>query len=330
MGFKNKKPTFAAIELTGENVETIYRRCLTAPDTDELDKEKVEKNATQIRYLFGQLRLIHQGCYEFDFGADLALHYSGAVWSEDGKHVQQMTMLLKLGVYPDYNHVKETDGKLHNWVNHEAVWPTLSPRDPAFAGWWDVHGPYYQAKNLIWLGFNKTPEEKQTIVDYYRRGTEKGDPWAQEALASAYLYGMYNLPKDPAEAFRLYSLSAEAGIPDSCSELAHCYAYGEGTGQDYEAAIQWYCRAIEGGGFSARAASLGAVGSALLLKWGEEKNRDLRRQYYKLAKEAFEKAIKALQVFADEPKLDFSPVLRVEENLQNFKKLLLHLEEHRI
>lgn len=43
MGFKNKKPTFAAIELTGENVETIYRRCLTAPDTDELDEKSSKR-----------------------------------------------------------------------------------------------------------------------------------------------------------------------------------------------------------------------------------------------------------------------------------------------
>lgn len=173
-------------------------------------------------------------------------------------------------------------------------------------------------------------------MDHYRRGAEKGDPWAQYELATAYLHGLYGLPEDPAEAFRLYSLSAEAGITDSCSRLANCYALGEGTSQDYEAAIHWYYRAYENGENSSMPAfgDFSGLAQEILSKYLEEKNRDLRLRYFRLAREAVEKRIEVQKALMDEPARDFlrfrhAPELRSASNtfwLKTVEDMLVLLE----
>lgn len=338
MGFKNKKLiSFVPMELNGETVETIFRRCLATPCEDglnwklELDEKKIVKDKTLIRYLLGQLRLVHQGCYKLDYGEDLIWRYCGDIWSENGKHDEQVHMLLELGMKVECLNWRIQDGKMHICLNRNLVFPTFDPKDPAFAGWWDIHEPYFQAQGFFQHRSDKTPEDAQRILDYYRQGTEKGDPWAQKELASAYQDGKFGLSKDPAAAFQLFSFAAKTGDPSSCYKLGICYRDGEGTSQNYEAALQWLCRAIENGADSMAATGLGGMGAALLNKWDDEKDRNLRRQHYKLAKKSLEKAIEALQTFVDEPELDFIPsdFMRFVngEQLQDFKKLLHIMEE---
>lgn len=319
MGLKDlkiKTPAFTPLELNGENVETIFRRCLVNPDVEELGKDlelddkKTSQNGITIGYLLGQLRLVHQGCYDFDYGTDLVQHYCGTIWSEDGKHNEQACMLLRLGESVRRINAKSRDEKLHIWLNREMVCPTLSVRDTAFMDWYNVHGPYYQGawlENLENYGFCKTPEDAQKALNFYQKGAQKGDPQAQWRLAFAYKYGEYGLPKDPAAAFQLFSLAAEAGDPLSCSGLAGCYASGEGTSQDYEAAIHWYYRAYENGANSYVMMDFTRMASSLAPKSGEEKDRNLHLRYCRLAMEALKKAFEFQKAIADEPARDFSP-----------------------
>ena len=306
------------MELNGGTVETIFRRCLAMPCEGglnwklELDEKKIVKDKTLIRYLLGQLRLVHQGCYEFGYDEDLVRHYSGDIWSEDGKYDEQVHMLLKLGMKVECLNWRTQDGKTRICLNRDMVFSTFAQRDPAFTGWWDIHEPYFQAQGFFQHRSDKTPEDAQRILDYYRQGTEKGDPWAQNKLASVYWFGVYGLPEDPAEAFRLYSLSAEAGIPDSCSRLAYCYAFGEGTSQDYEAAIHWYYRAYQNGASSRVMMDFHHLANTLyelVSKFREEKDQNLYLRYLKLAEDALEKDIEFLKAIMDEPARDFNHML---------------------
>ena len=72
-------------------------------------------------------------------------------------------------------------------------------------------------------------------------------PQAQLFLAQLYDLGEAGLARDPVEARRLISLSAENGDVQAMHNLGVFYFRGEGGPQDLSSAAQWFRKAADGG-----------------------------------------------------------------------------------
>merc|ERR1711988_2045408 len=75
-------------------------------------------------------------------------------------------------------------------------------------------------------------------------------PPALDALGFAYETGQ-GKPKDPAQAFALYVVSANGGWSQAQFHLGNCYSRGVGTEKDEEAAASWFRKAADQGHASA-------------------------------------------------------------------------------
>ena len=74
---------------------------------------------------------------------------------------------------------------------------------------------------------------------------------SQASLAGLYFEGK-GVPRDVAEAIRLYRLAAEQGDASAQFNLASIYEGGQGVNPDYTEAIYWFRRAAALGNPSAR------------------------------------------------------------------------------
>ena len=68
---------------------------------------------------------------------------------------------------------------------------------------------------------------------------EKGDPIAQYTLATVNFFG-YKMPKDEAEAVRLWRKAADQGNSSAQAILGFCYCYGCGATKDLAESVKWY------------------------------------------------------------------------------------------
>jgi len=82
-------------------------------------------------------------------------------------------------------------------------------------------------------------------VGHWKLLAAAGDRESQFRLARMYFHG--EAGQDDAEAFRLYTLSAEQGHPRAQNNLALMYQEGRGTESDPEQAALWYRRAADRG-----------------------------------------------------------------------------------
>ncbi len=75
---------------------------------------------------------------------------------------------------------------------------------------------------------------------------EKGDPIAQYTLATVNFFG-YKMPKDEAEAVRLWRKAADQGNSSAQAILGFCYCYGCGATKDLAESVKWYRKAADQG-----------------------------------------------------------------------------------
>lgn len=150
---------FRPLELSEENVQTIFNRCLAKPDSKEttssdlfsiatgysvkdgriikFDKINLERNKQNIEYLYGQLGAVHANLVAPKFPiADLISLYTGNFWAKD---TNSLFKLLYLGVVPELNLINPVLAKDRTTVIRKTIKPTLSPKDPAFPAWWEAH-----------------------------------------------------------------------------------------------------------------------------------------------------------------------------------------------
>ena len=75
-----------------------------------------------------------------------------------------------------------------------------------------------------------------------RSCVEQGDAFVQSMLGAAYKSGnnMVGVPKDLAEALRLFRLAAEQGHWVAQQDLGSMYENGQGVPKDYVLAYMWY------------------------------------------------------------------------------------------
>jgi TPR repeat protein len=97
----------------------------------------------------------------------------------------------------------------------------------------------------------REPTDAEALIFDLMGRAEGGDPAAQNSLGLLYLGGG-GLPRNPAEAFRLFSEAAAAGDAAAMNNLASCHERGIATEQSEEEAERWYRAAIEAGDPTAR------------------------------------------------------------------------------
>ena len=147
---------YACLDLNEMNVQTIFNRCLAAPDFKEMtsyaqvlkpslagksseeivfSKQAIRDNSKSISYLFGQLKSVHieETHLPLEYGI---LTYLDKKWT---KQVKILFMLYELGI-SNANilpFVARGDKKDLLLTNIEGLFPTLSPKDPNFPAWWE-------------------------------------------------------------------------------------------------------------------------------------------------------------------------------------------------
>ena len=156
-----KKYPPCVAELTEANVQAIFNRCIAregtpedqcfnsilfsrlrgySPDAERIvvfDREKMLANKNNIQYLYGQLKNVHAGNDTLQIN-EAFLTYSGTHWTTN-KGVLLEFLYLGAAV-TDYQFVRIFDSKTNSTkLNTDIITPTLSPKDPAFPAWWEVH-----------------------------------------------------------------------------------------------------------------------------------------------------------------------------------------------
>ena len=151
--------TFTPLELSEGNVQAIFNKCLATDSTTEyiksvlyqkefgyeqdsnpilFDKRKLIDNLKNIRYLYGQLRTTHEHSNTISTDEDnvdhVMLNYMNNAWTTNKGIILQF---FHLGVGSD------TIYPFNIWGNtgfqNVGIQPTLSPKDPNFATWWEEH-----------------------------------------------------------------------------------------------------------------------------------------------------------------------------------------------
>ena len=132
-------PFLIPMELNDKSVRVVFSGC------SALDQITDEATIRLIRYLFGQLQVIHEG--KGDFNLREAFHnYNGDLWTND---IATLMCLLSLGYMAGVS-AETTDPEelatlsdVHIVVNDPEMEPTVSPKDPLFSEW----KKEYRAKN---------------------------------------------------------------------------------------------------------------------------------------------------------------------------------------
>lgn len=157
MGFKNGKiirhEGFEPLELNEGNVQAIFNRCLKSSETKEIeyvalikkdlgfeetetpvhfDKGKLETNKQAIKYLFGQLELVHKGSFSVNLDTGIIKH-DGTRWTANDA-IRRMFFYLGAGAHIMSPFIPE--GYKAGLIK---LSPTLSPKDPNFPAWWEAH-----------------------------------------------------------------------------------------------------------------------------------------------------------------------------------------------
>ncbi len=82
-------------------------------------------------------------------------------------------------------------------------------------------------------------ENKQKAFDYFKKGTELGDPYSTTNLGYCYENGI-GIEKNEKKALEYYEKGAELGNIEACMNSAFFYENGKGTDRDEEKAIKYY------------------------------------------------------------------------------------------
>lgn len=155
----NQYPAYL-MELNESNVQSIFNRCLAKDGTPKenvsgsilfsrtlgykpeeeivfyFDKEKLLANKKSIKYLYGQLRSVHQKKDELCLD-DAWYDYSGKRWSTDKAC---LLYLLYLGCTHETLLISPFNAEISAAVlDIDTVKPTLSPKDPNLPAWWETH-----------------------------------------------------------------------------------------------------------------------------------------------------------------------------------------------
>lgn len=149
---------FTPLELNEGNVQAIFNRCLAKEGTleeniaksilfsrtlgykpsDEVmirfNKQKLLADEKNIRYLYGQLRDVHQKSDKISTDS-ISYTYLDKKWTNNKARLLE---LLYFGGTRAVNLISPFSAK-DSSAGIVDLKPTLSPKDPAFPAWWEAH-----------------------------------------------------------------------------------------------------------------------------------------------------------------------------------------------
>lgn len=150
----SKAKAFSPLDLNEGEVQAIFNRCLKTAETKEIeyttlfredlgydktetpvhfDKDIIKQNIQTIKYLYGQLSLIHQGQY-FITSEQGKIKYGDTQWTENNGVLMEFFHLgAGAHIMTPFVAKVQRAGLVNTLV------PTLSPKDPAFPAWWEAH-----------------------------------------------------------------------------------------------------------------------------------------------------------------------------------------------
>jgi hypothetical protein len=156
---RDENSWFEPLDLTEGNVEAIFNRCLSNPNSKQttsstlfpvtygyksgsekliqFDEEILLKNKKNIEYLFGQLQEVHASNKKHNVTIDdYNTTYKSEHWTKDKA---TLLKLLYLGVSDKTLCISPFSAKTSTSMVSSSIKPTLSPKDPNFEAWWGEH-----------------------------------------------------------------------------------------------------------------------------------------------------------------------------------------------
>ena len=196
-----------------------------------VDEETLRKNRAYIRYLLGQLALVHEGVDEHGLNRDFLKRYDGKDWTDRESLVID---LLNMGGQSDFCYFFQKDGKQFVQLCLGELKPTLSPEDPKFGAWWEsADGLMVQAEAA------KDENRPDEAFYLYEKAAKTGGAEAQFQCGSQYYHGE-GTARDYAKALYWYEKAAEQGDAEAQSQCGVMYYHGEGTAAYKAKALYWY------------------------------------------------------------------------------------------
>lgn len=145
--------SFTPCDLNEGNVQAIFNRCLKTDETKEIeyttlfkkefgyektetpvhfDRDILDQNIPTIKYLYGQLKRIHEGLFSIN-SDNGRIKYDETQWTKNNGILMEF---LHLGVGAYIMTPFMAKGQKAGLIE---IKPTLSPKDPNFPAWWEEH-----------------------------------------------------------------------------------------------------------------------------------------------------------------------------------------------
>ena len=231
---------FAPRPLTEETVSALLSQCRPQ---GQWDAQAAVDARREIRYLLGQLSLVHENRKAHPVDESFCRRYDGVAWTAAPQAVMD---LLSLGLRAGAISLRQED---HAVIFPAALEATLAPEDPAFPGWWATQEANWQPKTG-----RERPQPPKVCGETLKRllaAAVGGDAEAQYRCG-AMLYQGQETEVDPSAAFYWLERAAEQGHPDAqCNCGMFCYN-GIGTEPDLTQALLWFEKAAEQGNRAAQ------------------------------------------------------------------------------
>lgn len=173
---------FQALDLSEGNVQALFNRCGKSKEDGytEWDEQMIKRNKESIRYLMGQLSLVHEGVKEHELDNAFFKKYNGKSWTDNSN---LLIRLLNMGGKSGFCSFFKRDDKQFVELKLNKLRPTLSPKDEAFAAWYEKNGAEFEAEDAYVAGevaYEKGDYEK--AIPLFEKAVEKGHEEAVYAL----------------------------------------------------------------------------------------------------------------------------------------------------
>lgn len=231
---RREKKGFQGIDLNEDCVRGVFDECGTPKEDGhtEWNEEMLKQYQEHIRYMFGQLSLVHNGVEEHELDSTFFKKYDGKMWTDNGEFLID---LLNMGAREDICSFFETDDKQFVQLNSGLLlMPTLSPKDPKFAAWWEsADGLIVQAL----IAYNG--DKLEAALSLYEKAAKMGSVEAHFRCSNMYFYGK-GTTVDKVKSLYWLEKAAQQGDKKAQYQTGFYYAFGIGTKKDSKEALKWF------------------------------------------------------------------------------------------
>lgn len=229
---EENRDKFRAIELNEGNVQAIFNRCGKENEDGSTvwDQEKLVQNKANIRYLLGQLALVHDSVAEHELDGSFFKRYDGKNWTGNGSAVIR---LLNMGGKSGFCSFSKKDGKQFVELRTYKLKPALSSKDPTFSMWWETAPALMiQAEIAIDNG------DAAKAMELYIKAAEFGNVDAQFRCGQMYEKGI-GTEADDSKAIVWYQKAVQQGNREAESRLEYLLTPIKAERGDAEAQYQY-------------------------------------------------------------------------------------------